>query len=149
MAGLFAKGAGLYTGDGASPEVFTKIANVRSITGPGYNVTVVDTTTHSTVGNFREKAAVLIDAGKLTFAVNYNPADPTLDPANVLSALNHLQDLDEIHFQLWAPPSDTTNTRLNFSGFFTQHSLVFPVDNVWQGNIEVEIDGAITFDTHP
>lgn len=149
MAGLFAKGAGLYAGDGQSPQTFTKIANVRSITGPGYNVTVVDTTTHSTVGNFREKAAVLIDAGKLTFAVNFDPSDPTLDPNQVGSALNHLQNLDEIDFQLWAPPSDTTKTRLNFRGFFTQHSLTFPVDNVWQGNVEIEIDGAITFDTHP
>lgn len=145
MAGLFAKGTGLYVGDGASPEVFTKIANVKPITGPGYNVTIVDTTTHSTVGNFREKAAVLVDAGKLGFRVNYDPADPTLAPATGL--LNALQNLTEKNYQLRFPPSDTGKNRMNFKGFVSQHSFTFPVDNVIEADVAFEIDGAITFDT--
>lgn len=145
MAGLFAKGTGLYVGDAASPLSFTKIANVKSITGPGFNVTVVDTTTHSTTGNFREKAAVLVDAGKVTFAVNFDPADPTLAPSTGL--MNTLQNLTEKDFQIRFPASDTGHTRANFAGFITGHSFTFPVDNVIDANIEIEIDGAITWDT--
>lgn len=145
MAGLFAKGTSLWVGDGQSPENFTKIANVKSISGPGYNVTVVDTTTHSTVGNFREKAAVLIDPGKLTFAVNFDPSDPTLAPATGI--LSTLQALGEPNMQLRFPPSDGLHTRMNFKGFFTDHPFTFPVDNVINGNITIDIDGPITFDT--
>ena len=145
MAGLFAKGTSLWVGDGLSPEGFTKIANVKSISGPGYNVTVVDTTTHSTVGNFREKAAVLIDAGKISCDVNFDPSDPTLAPATGI--LNDLQNLTERNMQLRFPPSDTLHTRMNFKGFFTDHPFTFPVDNVIDGKVTIDIDGAITIDT--
>lgn len=145
MAGLFAKGTGLYVGNGASPEVFTKIANVKSISGPNYSVTVVDTTTHSTVGNFREKAAVLVDAGKVSFGVNFDPSDATLAPATGL--FNDMSNLTERHFQLRFPPSDVLNTRMNFSAFVTSHPFNFPVDNVIEGTVEFDITGEPTFDT--
>ena len=146
MAGLFAKGTAIWKGNGASPEVFTKIANVKSINGPGFQVTVIDTTTHSTVGNFREKAAVLVDAGKLSFMVNYDPADATLAPATGL--FDEMQNLDESNYQLRFPPSDSLNTKMAFRGFVTGHPFTFPVDNVIEGNLEITIDGAVTFGTY-
>ncbi len=145
MAGLFAKGVSLWVGNGASPEVFTKIANVKPVTGPTYNVTIVDTTTHSTVGNFREKAAVLIDAGKIGFKVNYDPSDPTLAPSTGI--LNTLQNLTEKNYRLQFPPSDTLHTRMNFKGFVSSHNFTFPVDNVIEADVAFDIDGPITFDT--
>ncbi len=145
MAGLFAKGTGLYVGDGASPENFTKVSNVKSITGPGFNVTIVDTTTHSTVGNYREKAAVLIDAGKLTFNVNFDPSDTTLAPTTGL--FDTLSNLEEKNYQLRFPPSDTLGTRMNFRAFVTGHSFTFPVDNIVDASIQMEIDGEPVWDT--
>lgn len=145
MAGLFAKGTGLYVGVSGSPLSFVKIANVKSITGPGYNVTVIDTTTHSTTGNFREKAAVLVDAGKLTFMVNFDPADPTLAPATGL--IHHLENLTEKAFQVRFPSSDSTHARMNCIGFVTDHSFTFPVDNVIDASISIDIDGSVTWDT--
>lgn len=149
MAGRFAKGTGLYVSDGvASPGTgWTKIADVKSITGPGYNVTIIDTTTHSTVGNFREKAAVLIDAGKLSFNVNFNPDDPTLAPATGLMAA--LQALEEQDFQLRLAASNPEHQMMSFSGFVTGHSFTFPVDNVQEAAVEIEIDGAVTWGTAP
>lgn len=145
MAGLFAKGTGLFVGNGASPEVFTKIANVKSISGPAYNVTVVDVTTHSTAGNFREKAAVLVDAGKVSFGVNFDPSDATLAPATGL--FNDMSNLTERNFQLRFPPSDASKTRCNFSGFVVGHPFNFPVDNVIEGTIELDITGEPIWDT--
>lgn len=145
MAGLFAKGTGLWMGDGASPEQFTKISNVRDIKGPGFKVTVVKTTTHSTVGNFEEKAAVLVDAGGLQFAVNYDPSDTTLAPATGL--FNDMQTLAERNYQVRFPLSDSLNTQMNFKGFVTDHPFTFPVANVIEANITIEVDGAITWDT--
>ncbi len=146
MAGLFAKGTGLYKGNGASPEVFTKISNVKSINGPGFKVTVIDTTTHSTSGNYREKAAVLIDPGTVSFMCNYDPADATLAPATGL--FNEMATLHKAHYELRFPPSDSLNTMMSWSGYITGHPFTFPVDNVVEGNIEMTIDGAVTFGTY-
>ncbi len=145
MAGLFAKGTRLLKGDGASPENFTAIANVKSISGPGFKVTVIDTTTHSTAGNYREKAPVLVDAGSTTFMVNYDPADPTLAPATGL--INDLSELTTSNWQLQFPLSDTLNTQMEFRAFVTGHSFTFPVDNVIEANIELTIDGKPEFTT--
>ncbi len=145
MAGLFAKGTRLLKGDGASPENFVAIANVKSINGPGFKVTVIDTTTHSTSGNYREKAAVLIDPGTLTFMCNFDPNDATLAPATGL--FSELDALAESNYQLQFPPSDSLHTMMEFRGFVTGHPFSFPVDNVIEGNIEITIDGPVNFTT--
>lgn len=145
MAGLFAKGTSLWVGNGASPEVFTKIGKVKSVNGPGFSVTFVDTTTHDTTGNFREKAAVLCEAGDISFTVNYDPSDATLAPATGL--YDQMQDLARKNFQLRFPASDTLNTRMNFAGYVGGHPFTFPVDNVIEANISITIDGAVTWDT--
>jgi hypothetical protein len=146
MAGLFAKGTAIWIGDGASPETFTKVSNVKSINGPGFQVTIVDTTTHSTVGFYREKAAVLIDPGKLSFGVNFDPQDPTLAPATGL--FNLMANLTERNMQLRFPPSDVGNHMMEFLGFVTGHPFSFPVDNVIEGNIEITLDGPVNWTTY-
>ena len=147
MAGIFAKGTGLYVGNGASPEVFTKIANVKSIDGPDFKVKEIDTTTHSTVGNFVEKAAVLVDAGSLKFSVNFDPADPTLNPTTVGSVFDSMQSLDTRNWQVRLSPGNSSNVKMSFAGFVTGHSFKFPVDNVQEAMISISIDGAVTWGT--
>lgn len=146
MAGLFAKGTTLWVGDASSPTSFAKIGKVKSITGPGFNVSFIDTTTHDTTGNFREQAAVLCEAGDISFAVNYDPADATLAPATGL--FDQMQDLAEKDFQLRFPASDSTHARMNFKAFVASHPFTFPVDNVIEANITLKIDGAVTWDTY-
>jgi hypothetical protein len=141
MAGRFAKGTTLWMGNAASPLSWVKVANVKSISGPDYSVTVIDTTTHDTVGNFREKAAVLIDAGKLSFNMNFDPDDATQDPVATTSLFNKLNNLTEWYFQLRLAASNPGGEIMQFQGFVTKHSLQFPVDNVQEAMIEVEIDG--------
>lgn len=146
MAGRFAKGTKLYMGDDDSPENFVLVAHVKSITGPGYNVTIIDTTTHDTVGNFREKAAVLIDAGQLTFNLNFNPDETTHDPTTANSMLGVLQNLQERYWELrLATGSNPGAEKMSFRGYVTSHSMNFPVDNVQEASITVEIDGAVTW----
>jgi hypothetical protein len=144
MAGLFGKGTTMWVGDG-SPVSYAQIGRLKSITGPKATVTTVDTTTHDTVGNFREFAAVLIDAGDVTFTLNYDPSIASHAPDTGL--YSYLQALEEKSFQLRFPPSDTLNTQMTFNGFITEHPFSFPVDNVIEVNITIKIDGEITFDT--
>jgi len=147
MAGIFAKGTGLYAGDGASPETFTKVANVKSIDGPDFKVKIVETTTHSTVGNFVEKAPVLVDAGQLKFSVNFDPADATLNPTTAGSVFDSMQNLASRNWQVRLSPANASNVMMSFAGFVTGHSLKFPVDNVQEAAISIDIDGAITWGT--
>lgn len=142
MAGLFAKGTAIYKGDGASPENFTPVGNLKTITGPGIQVTTVDTTTHSTDGFWREMAAVLLGGGKVSFGVNFDPADETL--AFSTGLYDDMVNLRESNYQLRFPPSDTSNSMLAFKGFVTGHPFTFPVDNVIEASIEITVDGAIT-----
>jgi hypothetical protein len=145
MAGIKAKGTTLWMGDAGSPENFVKVANVKSISGPQYAVTIVDTTTHDTVGNFREKAAVLIDAGTLSFKANFDPANATQDPTVANSLFAVLNDLEERYFELRLSDANVGNEIMRFFGFVTKFSMMFPVDNVQEVDIEIVIDGEPTW----
>lgn len=63
----------LQLGDGASPEVFSTIANVSSIDGLQLSANVVDITSHSTAVPWRQKITTLLDAGDLTTTLFFDP----------------------------------------------------------------------------
>ena len=71
------KGVGtiLERGDGASPEVFTAIAKIVSISGPEESKDELDDTTLDSAGGYKEFVSGLKDGGSMTLALNYNPAD--------------------------------------------------------------------------
>ena len=76
--GIAAFGTLLQRGNGAAPtEVFTTIAEVTSIGGPSLSQEVVDVTTHSSPGAFRQKVGGLLDAGEITLDINFGPTEPT------------------------------------------------------------------------
>lgn len=138
MAIRSAKGTLQQIGDGASPETFATIGHVRSISGPSTKATVVDVTSHSTVGNWMEKLAVLIDPGTLGFPISYDPADATHAFATGIWA--DLIALVERNFKTIFPASMGT---LEYAAYITGHGFDVPVDNVLQANIELTINGAI------
>ena len=139
MAIRSAKGTLIKLGDGTSPEVFTTVGQVRSISGPTTTATVQDVTTHSTAGNWMEKLAVLIDPGSLSFPINYDSADATHQFATGLWDL--LVNLTVRGFRCVFPASIGY---LQMDGMVTGHGFDCPVDNVLQANIEVTIFGAIS-----
>jgi len=141
MAGRFAKGTGLFVEDLAAPGNFTKIANVKGIDGPNFKVDIKDTTTHSTVGNFKEKAAVLVDAGQLKFTANFDPDDPTLDPVLATSLFGSMKSLTSRNWQLRLPPSNPNKQMMAFAGFVIDHGFKFPVADIQEAMVTIEIDG--------
>jgi len=62
----------LKVGDGAGPEVFTTIAEVKGVRGPSLSGGVVDVTSFDSAG-VREFAPTLRDAGTVSFNCNYIP----------------------------------------------------------------------------
>ena len=139
MAIRSAKGTLQKIGDGASPELFTTIGQVRSISGPTTTATVQDVTTHSTAGNWMEKLATLIDPGTLGFPINYDSADATHQFATGMWA--DMIALTERNFRTVFPASIGY---LSYASYLTGHGFDCPVDNVLQANIELTINGAIT-----
>src|SRR5690349_16283620 len=70
---LASQGTTIKIGNGESPEVFNTIKELRSITGPGGQAAVIDTTTLDSTR--REKRMGLPDEGQVTCDVNFDPTD--------------------------------------------------------------------------
>jgi predicted secreted protein len=76
-AAVSAFGTLLKLGDGGSPENFTTVAELRTISGPSISADAIDVTTHNTPSPWRRFIAGLLDGGEITFELNFIPTDPT------------------------------------------------------------------------
>lgn len=139
MAIRSAKGSLIKLGDGASPEVFSTLSQVRSIAGPTTKATVQDVTTHSTSGNWMEKLATLIDPGSFSFPLNYDKADTT--HAFSTGLWGKLIALTLANYRCVLPASIGY---FEADAYVTSHQFDLPVDNVIRANMELMITGAIT-----
>lgn len=72
---LHAFGTQFQRGDGASPEVFTKLAHVITIGGPSLAREAVDATDHDSPDRWREFIGGLRDGGEITVELHYVPGD--------------------------------------------------------------------------
>jgi len=99
----------------------------------------VDITTHDTPGFWRRKLAVLIDAGDISFEINFDSADAT--HAFATGMWNQLVGLIKSGFQMTFPNSAG---HLKFVGYLAQHDFNVPVDNVLAVKIQVAITDNIT-----
>lgn len=74
-AAITGVGTTLQRGDGASPEVFTTIAEVTTIGGPELSSEEVEVTSLDSAGGYKEFVAGLRDGGQITFDCNYIGSD--------------------------------------------------------------------------
>lgn len=65
-------------GNAASPEVFTAVAEVTGITGPGYSRDAVDATHTDSPGQRREFLPGLSDEGEFSISLNFASASYTV-----------------------------------------------------------------------
>jgi len=134
---VHAFGTFLKIGDGAGPEVFTTIAEVRSIRGPTIQGTVVDVTNHSSGIPWREKKASLIDPGQVVFDIAYVPTEATHNQTSGL--LRDLKNRTLRNFKLVFP--DGGASTWTFAAFVTQFSAQEPIDNVILATVTLELSG--------
>ncbi len=133
----------LKLGNGASPEVFTTIANVSSITGLQLSANVVDVTSHSTSVPWRQKITTLLDAGDLTFDLFFIPSDTGHQQLLTIfqeknGTTDGLRD-----YQLWFP--DGVPTKYQFAAYISKFSLTEPVDNVVRAAVTFTATGKPNF----
>lgn len=124
----------LKIGDGASPEVFTTIAEVLDISGPGMSLSTDvwrtdDIATYAVVPTG-------FDPDEVTFDVNYT-GDGTQGQVREAIAT---QALTSFRIELPTVPAET----LAFTGYITRFRFSEPVDGVLQASVIVTLASAMT-----
>lgn len=128
-------GTFLKVGDGADPEVFTTIAEVKDISGPAMSLNMEDATSHDS-GGWREEIATLLEAGDISFDVNYI-GDTT---QNVLETAQY--DRERLNFQMVFPLTPAVTK--GFSGYVTSFEFGAPVEGILTASVTIRVSGAVT-----
>lgn len=137
--GLAAYGTKLLVGDGAGPEVFTALAEVRNVSGPNTSVDTTDVTPHSTGAPWRHHVATLIDGGEVTLEINFLP-----DAADQDALRDDMIARTKRNFRIEWPTTPTAH-RASFAAFVTGHSPSAPHDGELSASVTLKITGAVTF----
>ncbi|MEM7416787.1 MAG: phage tail tube protein [Gemmatimonadota bacterium] len=136
-----AKGIELQIGDGGGTEVFTAIAQVRDVGGPGLSMDTIDVTHHGSADHWREFVAGLKDAGEVSLELLFDPTETTHRDASG----GLLDDMDNRvlrNFQLQFP--DTAQTTWSFAAFVTGFNPSAPHDGALTAAVTLKISGEPT-----
>lgn len=126
----------LNVGDGGSPtEVFTTIAKIKDIGGPGFNRGTHDASTQTT--DWGEIVPGIKMGGAVSFDINLIPTDGTHDQNTGL--LKDFIDGTKRNFQLVFP--DPGNTVWQFAAYVLSFEPDAPVDGLLTASLTVEITG--------
>ena len=133
-------GTFLKIGDGGGSEVFTTIAEVKSINGLQMSAKIDDVTTHSTGTPWREKLATLLDAGTLACDVNFIPTNAT--HSNSAGLLRDFVNRTKRNFKLVL--TDGGSTTFAFAAFVQDFKMTAPVDGVLTASVTLAASGPPT-----
>jgi hypothetical protein len=139
-AAISSFGTLLKLGDGETTEVFTAVAEVKDIKGPGMKLDVHEVTHHGSPNATREFIPTLKDLTEVTFEVSFLPQNATHDAATGLQKLYN--DRLKRNFQIVFP--DLASTTFQFAAYVTGLELGFPVEGVASGDVTLRPSGAIT-----
>lgn len=138
--GISSFGTLLKMGDGASPEVFTTIAEVLDISGPSLALDTEETTSHSSTGGWEEFVATILRSGEVSFSVNYDPVGATHDASTGL--ISDMENRTLRNFQLVFP--DTGSTTWSFAAYVTGFEPGMPVAGKLSADVSLKISGQPT-----
>lgn len=124
----------LKVGDGADPEVFATIAEVKDISGPAMSLNMEDATSHDS-GGWREEIATLLEAGDISFDINYT-ADTTHE---TLQAAQYGRE--RLSYQIVFPM--TPPITKSFAGYVTSFEFGAPVEGILTASVTIRVSGAV------
>lgn len=133
-------GAALKRGDGESPEVFTAIAEVLSISGPSLSRDVIEATNMDSTSGWREFIGGLKSGGEISFEVNYDPADATIDASGGL--IDDIDATSATNYKLVFP--DSGSTEWSFAGWLTGFETNIPHDDKMTASVTITLTGVPT-----
>ena len=136
----WAHGSQFKIGDGATPEVFTAVAEVLDISGPSITRDSIDVTSYESSNGWREKIAGLRDGDTITVQANWLPSNVTQDGSTGL--WSQFNDNDTHNYQLVTPTA--VGVTVAFAGFLTGFPLTLPLEEQGQVEFEITISGPVT-----
>lgn len=123
--------------------VMTPIPYLQSITGPDETFDIIDVTTHSSVGGYREKITGLADGGELTVTINWHGDEATH------TALQDAQQARELTaFQLkWPEDEISANNLMDFNAYVSGLTRASPIDAQITRDLTLTISGPVEVST--
>lgn len=137
---IAAYGTLLKKGDGGDPETFTTIAEVGNLSPPQLGLDAVEATSHDSTNGWREFIGALLEAGEVTFDLNFIPTHATHDASTGLIA--DMVNRTKRNFQLVFP--DVSNTIWAFTALVTNFNPSAPVDNKLSASVTLKVTGQPT-----
>ncbi|GHJ01617.1 hypothetical protein TPA0906_34820 [Streptomyces olivaceus] len=135
MAGMDGFGVQLKRGDGAEPEVFTKIADVTSLNPPNISRETIDVTSHDSPNAYMEFLGGLKDPGEVSADINYQP-----DKHDLLVA--DFEDTEPRNYQIVFPDEDATTWA--FPAILTGFEPETPYDDKASASLTWKVSGKPT-----
>ncbi len=131
-------------GDAASPEVFTEIGHVLSLTGPDFARTSIDVTDAQSTGLSKVFRGGLVDNGTVTLDFQFNPKNTThADTGNGLLALVDALNNSNIRITF---PNDSPRTTASFAAFvMTGPTQTGQLDGKITASVTFKISGPVTW----
>lgn len=132
---LSSQGMTLGVGDGASPEVFTSVAEIKSVDGPGGQANEIDVTDLSSTA--KEFQLGLQDEGDITLDINYIPANTQHAQLRSDRAAGTIRNY-QITF------TDSPATTWTFAALVKGFSISNGVDGITGASVTLRVSGSIT-----
>lgn len=126
----------LKRGNGATVEVFTTVAEVKSISGPGLSMETIDATHMESPNAFRELLPSFKSAGEVTLEMNFLPAN-----ANQQGFVTDFQNRTKRNWKLVFP--DTATTTWSFAGYITGFAPSAAVDSILTASATIAVTGDV------
>lgn len=127
----------LQTGDGATSEAFTTIAEIVNISGPGESLEMIDATHMESPNTYREYIPSLLDSGEITFDMNFLPA-----LAAQTTLRTDLTGRTKRNFKLIF--TDTGTTTYSFAGYVTSFEPNAQIDDKLSASATIKVTGPLT-----
>lgn len=131
-------GSEFQVGDGSSPQVYTKVAEVLSIGGPDVSAEEIDVTSLDSTGGYKEFITGLKEGGSVALEVNWIKSNT--QQTTLRDALDSGAELNcRIVF------SDSPQTVATFACKVTGFSMSAEPDSQLKASITIKISGAVTW----
>lgn len=119
-------------------EVFTTVAEVKTVSGPNMSAAVIDITNMDSQNNTREFLTSLIDPGELSFTLNFLPA-----LTGHQDLINDMKNRVRRNFQLvW---TDAAATTWSFQGIVTSFQPSSATEEALSASVTVKLTGFPTW----
>lgn len=136
---MSAQGTFIGKGDGASPENFAEIAEVKNIGGPDEKADEIDVTHLRSPEGYREFIQSFKDGGEIPLTLNFIPSSATQDSTNGLRA--EFQSGAIKNYQITYPDGTTCT----FAAWVKQCGNAAQVGNALEFNVTLRMVGPTTW----